>query len=47
MQYDNPTTGRVVVADKELRRGSLIAAIPLKLAFSLEHHGGNDTYEVY
>ena len=46
IRYASATSGRVVVATRELRRGDMIAAIPLQLMFSLQTHGGNDTYEV-
>lgn len=46
ISYVSPTSGRVVVAGQDLRRGDMIAAIPLQLMFPLRPHGSNDTYEV-
>lgn len=46
VQYAGPTSGHIVVAQQDLRRGDLIASIPLQLTYVLHAQGGNDTFEV-
>lgn len=44
--YAGPDQGCVVVATQPLKRGDLLAAIPVDLCWSIATDGGNGTMEV-
>jgi hypothetical protein len=46
VRYASPEAGRAVFTQRAMKKGELLVALPLDLAFSAAKHGGNGPNEV-
>jgi hypothetical protein len=46
VRYVSPEAGRAVFTQRAMKKGELLVALPLDLAFSAAKHGGNGPNEV-